>query len=377
MSEEKRVKCKMCKEPIHDRSKICTYCNSYQNNFHRFIKTYETLIVIVVSIFAVYISFDQLKEAQKERVSAENANNVASTALGKVKNAEEIINTLSSDNNRISQKIDSTYNNFLSLENILGKELDYRIATMSRSESGSYFILLDKNNLFSSIQHSIKQHFFAKQFLSNYSFNYSVVMSKNPSSLIADPYKRYFDIFILSFFEWYYDLYLGNWYKTDVNIGTWGASGSLPKVDSAVIKSDKIITEVGDNSVIEYLKNKFERCRLYLPPNTRMNINKRNYISPIDKNEFSYDRTITFENEVFAFTIDINCYKAIDLDNKYLIQDLGLVDLVKPDDGVKAVEFNLFSKVEFKKNYKFNRDTAKQFYWCNQFLESIKKAFTW
>lgn len=252
----------------------------------------------------------------------------------------------------------------------------YRILLMNQSSYGILYIFLDSTNHYASLNDFLQSNFHTNQFLSNFSYNNVALLGHYVDFTIKPSYESYFDIFEISFFQWYESLYMGNWYVINEKYSTFGGGSTSPiKLEKTIINGKALTKKLSKNKALEYRKNVFETCRIILPPQTTLNIIQTRNFSPYDSTDNYYKTEILLQNYYFTITIKLDCSEAFNLDNKYYIGKLGLEKNIRKEDKIKALEFSVFAKLEIKENIVFSENSAKQFYWANQLLENIKKTF--
>jgi len=352
----KKTKCVYCGKEIDEDIVICPDCGSYYPSKHKLQRLFfgiGCIIKFIIPIMIIAITIYQLKLACNEKSEASEAKNIAKETREDLDNRIKDIkifqaNQLNIDEHSTFIFITTTEGDYISLYKFfILKSSDYGIAYMNTN-----WLYLNTNS---------------KELISNNSLQ-----------------RYYFDLFEISFFNWYLETHRGNWY-VDISpyrnvLGRGGRlSYTLEKPDSlnsTIISSEVIRNQLEKNICLPSLESSIGTW--ILPPNSTFKT-YREFVPdtmPYDHLVEKHEREIVINNEHVKFTICIEndmIYSEIrDLD----LKALGIDKYLQRNKTYRLQTIIITFNAEFKAE-SLTAQSYKQHEWIKQMIFLFKREYDW
>jgi len=322
-----------------------------------------SIIMVVIAAVQAKVSIRQLNLAENETLKAKEAKDIAIKASSKADLSLERAEDLEIKNRILLKKVGSTYQDLLVLQNENAAYKKYRHKLMGLTVSRKSYILLGANGtLDRTLDRYIKyNNSYSERFWSIFSFNEAVALN----SKFKPSRGAYFDIFEISFLEWYGLTHFGSWYlerETD-------SGGSMPNVDKIMLTDVDLSSIFSHNSQFDTLKDKFQATKIYLPPDTNVKL------KAVRRNPDKLRTEIQFTNKHVTVNVSFYCDAEFKLNQPLDIVNLGLSGKVKPEDNMKAIRIFVDADVSLSDNFVFDGDSAMTYSWATQLVKHIDQAF--
>ena len=345
--------CNFCNEEIKGEPLICPNCNSYfptKKKAKKWFLWIGIAIKFIIPIFIISITIFQLGLATIEKRDAKDAKSIAKETKENLDERMEKIKAFQANQLRIQDKI--TFAFFYTNQ---GQYIDIsRILPLKSFGNGTAY-------------HDIS-------FL-------NIASAKNIKITTNNRQRYYFDLFEMSFFDWYQNTFYSHWIRND-KIGSnpfidnGKLSASFPQMNSMNSEIIKLHGYLNDNICLPYLKN--HANGMIIPPKTKFSTSRDNtprivdFSPPLEE----HLREIDFENSRMKLLIRIANTVPYGGFQEHEAKMLGIDKYFATTDDI------IIQTITINFNASFKTDTIdemsfQQHEWISQFITLFKKEYDW